>query len=135
MAASGHTGSAQAKDPVFQLCDVVRETGYALHGYLRHGHQEKVYENGMVHRLRKRGLAVEQQTALEVHDEDGTLLGTFFADLLIERMLVVELKACRNLSSEHTAQLLGYLRAARMRHGLLLNFGTRFQIRKYVLTA
>jgi len=62
------------KDSVFELCDRIRETSLALHRYLRHGHLEKVYENGLAHRLRKAGLKVDQQCPLKVLDEDGTVL-------------------------------------------------------------
>ncbi len=63
------------------------------------------------------------------------VLGEYQADLLIEGCLIVEIKACRALVPEHTAQLLGYLRSARVEHGLLINFGSfRFQIEKYVLS-
>ena len=79
---------------VFELCDIVRETGYAIHTFLRNGHLEKVYENALVHRLRKQGLLVFQQHPLAVWDEDRTVLGEFFADLFIENILIVELKAC-----------------------------------------
>jgi hypothetical protein len=48
------------KEPVFELCDRIRETSLALHSYLRNGHLEKVYENGLAHRLRKAGLVIEQ---------------------------------------------------------------------------
>ena len=121
---------------VFNLCDQVRETSLALHRHLRHGHVEKVYENGLAHRLQKQGLPVIQQHPLQVFDEDGTVLGDFFADLFVDGRLVVELKACRSLADEHVAQLLGYLRASRIEHGLLVNFGApRLQIRKYVLSA
>ena len=120
------------QDRVFELSDRVRETAYALHRYLRHGHLEKVYENGLAHRLRKQGVRVEQQVPLQVLDEDGTVLGDYVADLVIEGVLLVELKACRTLADEHTAQLLGYLRSCRVEHGLLINFGsTKFQIQKY----
>ena len=120
------------QDRVFELSDRVRETAYALHRYLRHGHLEKVYENGLAHRLRKQGVRVEQQVPLQVLDEDGTVLGDYVADLVIEGVLLVELKACRTLADEHTAQLLGYLRSCRVEHGLLINFGsTKFQIKKY----
>ncbi len=120
------------KDPVFQLCDQVRETSFALHRHLRHGHLEKVYENGLFHRLRKQGLDVLQQHPLNVLD---TLLGSFAADLFLSGQLVVELKACRALADEHIAQLLGYLRASRIEHGLLINFGSpTLEIRKYVLS-
>jgi GxxExxY protein len=120
---------------VFALCDVVRETSFALHRYLRHGHLEKVYENGLLHRLRKQGLHAEQQYPLAVYDQDGTVLGKYAADLWIECPLIVELKACRGLAPKHVAQLLGYLRACRVEHGLLINFGApRLQIKKYVLS-
>ena len=93
---------------------------------------EKVYENALAHRLRKAGLYVEQQYPIEVFDEDGTSIGEYFADLIIEGILLAELKACRTLASEHVAQVLGYLRSARREHGLLINFGSyKFQIRKY----
>lgn len=120
---------------VFGLCDQVRETSFALHRYLRNGHLEKVYENGLVHRLRKAGVNLVQQHPLTVHDEDGTVLGDYIADLLIEDVLIVEIKACKALASEHVAQLLGYLRACRMEHGLLVNFGApRLEVKKYALS-
>lgn len=127
--------SMKTEAEIFELCDVIRETIYSLHQYLRHGHLEKVYENGLVHRLRKTGIKVEQQYALPVFDEDGTVLGDFFADLLVEDCLIVELKACKSLVSEHVAQILGYLRASRIEHGILVNFGApKLQIKKYVLS-
>jgi len=119
---------------IFKLCDTVRETSYAIHQFHRHGHLEKVYENALAYRLRKVGLAVKQQFPLSVFDEDGTNIGDYFADLFIEGCLIVEIKACRGLTDEHLAQLLGYLRSARIKHGLLVNFGApRFQIKKYAL--
>jgi GxxExxY protein len=123
------------KDPVFLLCDRVREASLSLHRHLRHGHTEKVYENGLSHRLKKQNLTSIQQHPLSVLDEDGTLLGDFYADLFVENKLIVELKACRALADEHIAQLLGYLRASRIEHGLLINFGSpRLEIRKFVLS-
>ncbi len=120
---------------IFQLCDLVRETGFAIHKFHRFGHLEKVYENALAHRLRKMGLTVEQQFPLSVFDEDGTVIGEYYADLFIEDCLVVEVKACSNLIEEHVAQLLGYLRSSRIEHGLLVNFGCqKFQIKKYVLS-
>ena len=125
----------QRKDAIFELCDVVRETSFSLHQYLRHGHLEKVYENGLTHRLRKLGLHVQQQHRLEVLDEDDTPLGEYIADLMVDHQLVVELKACHTLADQHIAQLLGYLRACRIEHGLLINFGApKLQIKKYALT-
>jgi GxxExxY protein len=116
------------------LCDLIRETSFEIHKFLRSGHLEKVYENALAHRLSKVGIAVIQQHPLDVCDEDGTLLGHFCADLFVENKLVVEIKACRGLIDDHVAQLLGYLRASRIEHGLLINFGgPKLQIKKYIL--
>jgi GxxExxY protein len=120
---------------IMELCDVVRETGFAIHCYHKNGHLEKVYENGLAHRLRKIGLDVKQQHPVNVYDEDGTLIGEYYADLFVDNRLIVELKAAKALADEHVAQVLGYLRASRIEHGLLLNFGApRFEIKKYALT-
>lgn len=117
-----------------ELCDIVRVTGLSIHRYHRSGHLEKIYENALAHRLRKLGLDVKQQHPIEVRDEDGTVLGVFYADLLIENQLIVEIKAARAIADEHIAQLLGYLRSSRLEHGLLINFGAaKFFIRKYIL--
>lgn len=115
------------------LCDQVREIAYAIHLYHGHGHLEKVYENALVHRLRKEGLEATQQHSIRVFDEDGTLLGEYFADLLVEDKLIIELKTAKTIAPEHEAQVLGYLKASRLEHGLLVNFGShKFQIRKFV---
>ncbi len=119
------------KDPVFQLPDTVRQTAFEVHRYFGPGHLEKVYENALAHRLRKLGLDVKQQHPLKVRDEDGTVVGDYNADILVNDCLILELKADRDFADEHIAQILGYLRAARIGHGALLNFGAaKFQIRK-----
>src|SRR5258708_12674128 len=118
-----------------ELCDIVRETDYAIHVYQGHGHLEKVYENALVNRLRKAGIEVKQQHPLNVYDEDGTLIGEYMADLLVDGRLVVELKACRATADEHVAQILGYLKSAKIEDGLLINFGTyKFEIKNYVMS-
>ena len=118
-----------------QLCDIVRETSFAIHCYHRNGHLEKVYENALFHRLCKQGLNASQQFPLDVYDEDGTVLGKYFADLFIENRLIVEIKACKTVANEHVAQLLGYLKSARVETGLLINFGSaKLQIKKYLMT-
>ena len=123
------------RDRIFELTDVVRETGYAIHCYHGPGHLEKVYENALVHRLRKRGISVEQQKPLTVHDEDGTILGEYVADILIEGRLILEIKAAKAIIDDHIAQTLGYLRSARLEHGVIVNFGApKFQIRKLVMS-
>ena len=117
------------------LCDVVRETSFDIHHFLRHGHLEKVYENALFHRLIKRGLDVKQQFPLPVYDEDGTLLGDYYADLFVDTRLIIELKASKSLVDENIAQILGYLRSSKIEHGLLINFGApKLQIKKYILS-
>jgi GxxExxY protein len=115
------------------LCDHIRETSFKIHTYLGHGHLEKVYENALTHRLRKAGLKVDQQQPIKVFDEDGTLIGDYLADLVVADILIVELKTARILAPEHDAQVLGYLKASRREHGLLINFGSpKFEIRKFI---
>jgi len=122
------------KENILALCDVIRETSYAIYTYLRSGHREQIYENALAHRLSKLGITVEQQRKMRVYDEDGTLLGHLRADLLIENKLICEIKGVSGLVDEHVAQLLGYLRASRIEHGLLINFGgPRLEIRKYIV--
>lgn len=118
-----------------QLCDQARQIAYDIHVYHGHGHLEKVYENALIHRLRKAGLDVKQQCPLKVYDEDGTLIGDYVADLLVEGILIMEIKTAKALSPEHEAQILGYLKSSRLGHGLLINFGSyKFEIRKFVWT-
>ncbi len=122
------------KTEIFALCDVIRETSFEIYKYLRSGHREQIYENALAHRLSKKGITVEQQQELRVYDEDGTLLGYLKADLLIENRLICEIKGVRALVDEHVAQLLGYLRASRIEHGLLINFGgPKLEIKKYIV--
>ena len=120
------------KNDVFKLCDVVRQTAYEIHKYLGPGHVEKVYENALAHRLQKQGIAVEQQHQSKVFDEDGELLGIFYADLFVDNQLIIEVKAVKLTTDEHVAQMLGYLYSSKIDHGLLVNFGGHtFQIKKY----
>jgi GxxExxY protein len=117
------------------LCAQVRQTAYDIHVYHGHGHLEKVYENALVHRLRKADLRVEQQHPVRVYDDDGTLIGDYYADLLVEAVLIIELKTVKTLADEHIAQVLGYLKSSRLQHGLLINFGSyKFEIRKFILS-
>jgi GxxExxY protein len=122
-------------EDVLPLCDVIRETAFAAHVYLGSGHLERIYENALVGRLRRRGYQVLQQCAVEVFDEDGSLLGNYVADLLVEGRVLVELKASARLLPEHVSQLLGYLKATRIEHGMLINFGApKLEVRKFIFS-
>jgi GxxExxY protein len=120
---------------IFTLCDLIRETSFEIHRYLRSGFTEKIYENALTHRLRKLGIRAEQQQCVRVFDEDGTLLGLLKTDILIDRRVICEIKSCGTLMDVHTAQLPGYLKATRIEHGLLINFGgPKLEIKKFILT-
>ena len=122
-------------DPqVNQICDVIRECGFGLHKFLGPGFREKVYERGLIHRLTKAGLIVRVQPRVPIYDEDGTELLEEVLDLITEDVVILELKAVRQTTDADIAQLLGYLKATKFRHGLLINFGApTFYIKKYVM--
>ena len=96
------------------------------------GFLEKVYENALALEIRKAGLEVVQQAGMEV-TYDGSVVGEYCADLLVEGDVVVELKATKALSAVDMAQCLNYLKASDKRVGLLLNFGRpKLEIRRVV---
>lgn len=97
-------------------------TAYKVANTLGAGFLEKVYENALAIELKKSGLSVKQQYSLPVYYEDE-LVGNYFADLFVEDSVIVELKAVRELVSEFSAQVINYLKAARIKTGLLINFG------------
>lgn len=115
-----------------EVCDQIRQTAYELHKFLGTGYLEKVYENGLVHRLKKAGMNVSRQVPILVQDEDGFTLGEYVTDLIVNG-IIVELKAVACLLPAHVAQTINYLKALKKEHGLLINFGSeRFQCRKLV---
>ncbi len=115
------------------ICDKIRQIAYGLHVYLGVGYLEKVYENGMIHRLTKAGMDVKSHVPIQVTDEDGYVLGEYVADLMVDG-IVIELKAVSTLLPAHSAQLLNYLKAMKLEHGLLINFGSEiFQCKKVAL--
>jgi len=117
-------------DEIENLIKEVRQVAYELHVYLGIGLLEKVYENGLRHRLEMSGHKVETQKPLAVFDADGFVLGEYFADLVVDDSLVIELKAVKGIANERLAQLLNYLTITRQPAGLLINFGSyRFESR------
>ena len=116
-----------------ELLAKIRQVAYDLHVYLGTGLLEKVYENGLCHRLKQVGLKVEAQQPLKVYDSDGFCLGEYFADLVVEDKVIVELKAVKCIASEHYAQILNYLKITGVPAGLLINFGSyKFEVRTVI---
>ena len=127
-------GEEMTEEKAKEVCDEIRQIAYELHVYLGVGYLEKVYENGLRHRLEKAGFLVQTQVPIQVKDEDGYLLGDYVADMIVDG-LIIELKAVTTLLDVHVAQLMNYLKATGLEHGLLLNFGSeKFQCRKIART-
>ena len=127
-------GGEMTEEKAKEVCDEIRQIAYELHVYLGVGYLEKVYENGLRHRLEKAGFLVQTQVPIQVKDEDGYLLGDYVADMIVDG-LIIELKAVTTLLDVHVAQLMNYLKATGLEHGLLLNFGSeKFQCKKIART-
>jgi len=95
-----------------------------VYAHLGYGFLEKVYENAMVYELQANKLTVVKQQKINVYYR-GIVMGEYFADLVVNDKVIVELKATSRLLPQHEAQLLNYLRATQYEVGLLLNFGPR----------
>jgi len=104
--------------------------GYNTLGY---GFLEKVYENALFIDLVAMGLLVEKQKQIKVYYE-GKEVGEYFADLAVERSVIVELKTAETLCKEHELQLINYLKATEMEVGLLLNFEKKPEFKRKVFS-
>jgi GxxExxY protein len=105
---------------------------YRVSNTLGCGFLEKVYENALEIELRKAGLKAEQQQSIKVH-YDGAVVGDFVADILVEGVVILELKAAKALDDVHVAQCMNYLKATGLPVCLLINFGRpRAQVKRIV---
>lgn len=103
---------------------------YDVYNSLGYGFLEKVYENALAIELSQRGFRIQQQDRIEVYYQ-GHVIGEYFADIVVNESVILELKAVRKLIDGHQAQLLNYLKATPYEVGLLMNFGPKPQhIRK-----
>ena len=105
-----------------RITEKIIDCAYTVSNGLGTGFLEKVYENALAHELQKEGLKVAQQHSIQVV-YDGIVVGDYVADLLVEELVLVELKAVKELDEVHLAQCLNYLKASGLRICLLLNFG------------
>jgi GxxExxY protein len=118
------------RNEINELSHTVIGSGFTVLNTFGVGLLEKVYENALAHEVRKRGLTVEQQRAVRIH-YDGVIVGEYFADMIVEDRLIVELKVAKAFEDVHTAQCLTCLKATGLPLGLLLNFGeTRLEIKR-----
>ena len=105
---------------------------YNVYNILGSGFLEKVYENALAIELKKIGLSVTQQESIKVY-YDGVQVGDYYADIVVNGLVILELKAAESLRSEHFAQLTNYLKATDIEVGLLLNFGKKPEFKRIVL--
>ena len=110
---------------------MIVQSFYDVRNQLGIGFLEKVYENALAMELRERGLFVQQQQPVNVFFK-GQQVGEYFADLLVEKTVLVELKVAEVISVRHEAQLLNYLKASEINLGLLLNFGPRPEVKRKI---
>ncbi|MGI5880063.1 MAG: GxxExxY protein [Syntrophomonadaceae bacterium] len=93
---------------------------------------EKVYENALLYELGKQGINAESQVFISVYYED-MVVGEYFADIIVEDLIIVELKAISELAASHEVQLINYLKATKKKVGLLINFGDKITIRRKIM--
>jgi GxxExxY protein len=111
------------------LTEQIIRAFYTVYNTLGYGFLEKEYVNALLLELRKLGLTVANESAIDVLYA-GKVVGEYFADLVVNGVVIVEVKAARGLAEEHEARLLNYLKATHFEVGLLLNFGPKAEIKR-----
>ncbi len=112
-----------------QLTEQIIKAFYKVYNTLGYGFLERVYEAALYIELTNMGFEVEKQKPIKVYYE-GDEIGVYYADLIIENLVILELKAVENFAEEHTIQLINYLKATEIEVGLLLNFGKKPEFRR-----
>jgi GxxExxY protein len=116
---------------VEHVTQVIIGCSFRVHNELGAGFLEKVYENALKMELEEAGLQAAQQAPITVRYKNR-VVGDYFADLLVEGRVIVEVKAVQQLAKEHEVQLVHYLTATGIEDGLLINFGRSVEVkRKY----
>lgn len=116
-----------------EITDKILKSFFNVYNTLGYGFLEKVYENSLLIELSENGLQTIQQVAIPVYYHEKQV-GNYFADLLVENKVIIELKACENIINEHEIQLLNYLKATNFEVGLLLNFGAKPEFKRKVFS-
>ena len=104
---------------------------YNVYNTLGYGFLEKVYENALLIELKKNGFMCEKQKPISVFYENE-IVGEFFADIIVNDTIILELKACETLVNEHELQVINYLKATDIEVALLLNFGKIPQVKRKI---
>ncbi len=107
-----------------ELTEQIIGAFYAVYATLGYGFLENVYIKALIIELEGRGMKVRDEFPIHVYYA-GKLVGEYFADLIVNDLVILEIKAAKSLVVEHEAQLLNYLKATPYEVGLLLNFGPK----------
>ncbi len=114
-----------------EITEKIIRVFYEVYNELGQGFLESVYEKAMMIALSEAGLAVAEQQPITVRFR-GEIVGEFRADLLVNNLIIVELKAARTIESAFAAQVLNYLRATDIEIGLLMNFGPQPEFKRFI---
>ena len=114
-----------------ELTEAVINVFYHVYNTLGYGFLEKIYRNAMIVELQKRGHQVQQNVEIAIRYE-GVVVGEYYADLIVDSLVLLELKAAEKIAPEHEAQILNYLKATNIEVGLILNFGPKPEIKRKV---
>lgn len=114
-----------------ELTNAIIKTFYEVYNELGYGFLEKVYQNSLYLELKNKGLKVEAQKKISVYYK-GTEVGEYFADLIVENTIILELKAAECIVKDFENQILNYLRATDCEVGLLLNFGKKPEFKRKI---
>ncbi len=114
-----------------ELTEKIIKVFYRVYNKLGYGFLEKVYENAMMKEFDIEGISAVTQSAIKVVYEEE-VIGEYFADILVDNKVIVEIKAAKNLAIENEAQLLNYLKATEIEVGLLLNFGSKPDLKRKI---
>ena len=116
-----------------KLTDRVINCFFKVYNTLGYGFLEKVYERALLIELSKFGLKVESQKPIKVH-YDKQVIGDYYADIMVNDIVILELKAAETLCEQHELQLINYLKATDIEVGLLLNFGKKPEVKRKIFT-
>ena len=115
------------------ITDIILKSYYKVYNNLGYGFLEKVYENALLYELRNHGLDCEKQKPIKVYYEQ-IQVGEYYADIIVNECIILELKAAESIVEEHEFQLINYLKATEIEIGLLLNFGKNPEFKRKIFT-
>lgn len=116
-----------------ELSNKILKAFYNVYNDLGYGFLEKVYENALIIELRQMNINCEKQKPIKVKYKNE-IVGEYYADIIVDNNIILELKAAESLCEEHELQLINYLKATKIEIGLLLNFGKKPEFKRKIFT-